>query len=1057
MNETEQSQWDLVAGQWSGAESSSSSSSLVKEVIEGNYCRVLRSETAKDLLRPFASALGSWLSSATFSDVAPLDFSKVRISAVRQSGRQEELQALAVAAAALHAFIQLNWTGPDLEEEATPLVTLRSLHPDVFPPRSVSEDEAEDESRLTQSIHDASLEALTWAGEPAYHLCAEPFWLLLSKRILAALQTHSRDGAQGELETSAWWRLRAAAVHSRILDTPVPVGQEVMAPLAQLQERLEKLRLEGGAKETRWRLLSARLFTERGLALQRVGADREGALLFVEAAKASGLRYEVTGALGKRTKFQKEEKTILVLAAKSQANGEDEKNLDEDKVEKDEQDELEQEEFDEGPSALPNEKGWKSAPDPNAEAGMPAELRLNDDTLLERTKFSSSAVASSSSTPLSSIDPSKPSVLHPLDSCILLALSLNIDNTSPKNGLTASEISAFVARVLSHARNWSVHTMALLLRSRLEASRTRTAERAVLQLQALLDQMPTSDSTLQERILYFHQLDLPSKWEMQAELAKRYAALGVVRSALEIFERIQLWEHVVQCLGALGRQTEGVEVVQDLLEGKKTEAEHAISQRKATGNEQQTTAKTRMNAAREAKLWCLLGDMQIDEAQKHYRKAWDVSRSSSARAARSLAGVLFAVDDLEATVLWLRRALKINPLYTRSWFMLGCAYMRLESWEEAARCFRRNTNLDDEDGEAWNNLASAYLRLGQGGHRMLDEALEAARREEADEQAVLAGLQENDDDTASEHSQDSGVAVSSNDSDAATERGQDSDEDDEAADESRTRRALGSSTSQSPFELKMLAHRALARSLRLSHEDWRIWNNYMIVSVDCGLMGEAARALIRVSEIREGKSSRNGTKQTDDEIVDIQVLNRLVDAVTRAPSKEEDAVEGESARPDQANHSAHEGHGLYPRVLELFKDRLLVASASSTVPDVWRAHARLMLWRGEFRTALESHLNAWRVGRGSEVSLDRLETGDQGQQAAFSEAVDELEELCELLENLGPREVEVEQGKKEPAMANWAFKARSLVRGFLARTKEAHQDGPGWERLESLRESLKQS
>ncbi|MCO5565191.1 hypothetical protein L7F22_018864 [Adiantum nelumboides] len=237
--------------------------------------------------------------------------------------------------------------------------------------RSVSEDEAEDESRLTQSIHNASLEALTWAGEPAYHLCAEPFWLLFSKKILAALQNALARWRPSELETFGMVEAQGrSSLHSRILDTPVTVGQEVMVPLAQLQERLEKLRLEGGAKETRWRLLSARLFTERGLASQRVGADREGALLFVEAAKASGLRYEVTGALGKRTKFQKEEKTILVLAAESQANGEDEKNLDEDKVEKDEQDELEQEEFDEGPSALPNEKGWKSAPDPNAEAGI---------------------------------------------------------------------------------------------------------------------------------------------------------------------------------------------------------------------------------------------------------------------------------------------------------------------------------------------------------------------------------------------------------------------------------------------------------------------------------------------------------------------------------------------------------------------------------------------------------------------------------------------------------------------------------------------------------------
>src|SRR5262249_14723107 len=141
-------------------------------------------------------------------------------------------------------------------------------------------------------------------------------------------------------------------------------------------------------------------------------------------------------------------------------------------------------------------------------------------------------------TQLGHTDPSSQPPLHPLDQSILLSLCLNIKNTLPSDGLTNEQMAPYIDRVISHPRNWSVHTMALLLRTRLESSRTRTVERSALQLQALVDQMPTTDSTLMERLVYFYSIPLPSKWEMEKELALRFLDLGVVKSALEIFERL---------------------------------------------------------------------------------------------------------------------------------------------------------------------------------------------------------------------------------------------------------------------------------------------------------------------------------------------------------------------------------------------------------------------------------------------------------------------------------------------------------------------------------------
>lgn len=91
--------------------------------------------------------------------------------------------------------------------------------------------------------------------------------------------------------------------------------------------------------------------------------------------------------------------------------------------------------------------------------------------------------------------------------------------------------------------------MGLLLRSRLESNKSRTVERSCLQLQALVDQWKTqeNDAPANERMKYIHALLVPSKWEMERELGLRFVSIGVIKSALEIFQRLEMWENVISC------------------------------------------------------------------------------------------------------------------------------------------------------------------------------------------------------------------------------------------------------------------------------------------------------------------------------------------------------------------------------------------------------------------------------------------------------------------------------------------------------------------------------
>jgi hypothetical protein len=552
-----------------------------------------------------------------------------------------ELALLAVGVACLRAFLQENWTGPALETEPR----------DILLGSTNSNYPLDGEALNRQAVAE-----LAFGGEPAYHLVKKASLLRFSQLVFALPYKH--------LLFVPWWSLRSMTVHQALLDEAVGLPDTFFAAFDPLPEKL------GGEDD-----LIGRLLLEQGLLHHTIRNDRNAAQFFVRAARAFGLEYELTGALGKKTKFQQNEISQLLLLAQSRRRRGDASSG----------------------STITHQ----------AEKSLPTTLSLNDDTLLEHTEFTSSTSASSSGA-LAHLNPGNQPALHPLDQSVLLCLCLNIRNTQPQHGLTTEQMTPYVDRVISHPQNWSVHTMALLLRSRLESTRSRTVERSTLQLQALIDQMPTADSEPAERLLYIHDIPLPSTWEMERELGIRYLSLGVVRSALEIFERLEMWEEVIKCCQSLEQPEKGVSIVRDLLEGRKAEVDAVLARGKSDISE---SRREQMDTTREAKLWCLLGDLEPHSCEAHYKHAWEVSHHTSGRAARSMGGYHVAHNEWSKAMLWLRRAVAINPLLSRSWFLLGCACVREEAWVDARDAFARCVSINEDDAESWNNLASVYLRM----------------------------------------------------------------------------------------------------------------------------------------------------------------------------------------------------------------------------------------------------------------------------------------------------------------------------------------------------------
>ncbi|KAK6742078.1 hypothetical protein RB195_009754 [Necator americanus] len=393
------------------------------------------------------------------------------------------------------------------------------------------------------------------------------------------------------------------------------------------------------------------------------------------ALESSGLNIELSGKMGKRTRFQQRNIAQLVLTAESSTATENDEDTD-----------------------------------------VPIDCVLNDDTLLEKISLVDGNVGT---TTLSSIQ---------------LAAVLTVFRLERRSEhcdeLFVEKANAYLEAIIRQRRCWPVQTAALLERCELEKTRKRHIERACAQAELICkimdgDEIP--DAVKLKRCDLVLASGLEAFWNAHFIHAESLRTLGCTAEALLIYERFEMWDCMIDCFKQLGKLEKAEALIRRLLLERPNDSMLYCYLGDITMEASYYDAAIKMSndhnsRARKSFGFLMLLRNQFDSAYKHLRRSLELQPIQL--------GVWFnagycawKLEQYADAVTCFHRCVSFEPEHFEAWNNLSAAYIKLGQKDRARRILQEALKFNYEHPKVWENYLLLCVDTAQ-----FDQAIKAFHR-----------------------------------------------------------------------------------------------------------------------------------------------------------------------------------------------------------------------------------------------------------------------------------------------------------------------------------------